>query len=104
GLEVATAGNGREAMRMVEEDAPDVVVTELTLPIMDGTTFLTRLRQNPYYTGLPAVVLSDRDLTRSEEVVLQEKAHAILRSGPEQARELHRALSWILPLESDGGS
>ena len=104
GLEVATAGNGREAMRMVEEDAPDVVVTELTLPIMDGTTFLTRLRQNRYYTGLPAVVLSDRDLTRSEEVVLQEKAHAILRAGPEQARELHRTLSWILPLESDGGS
>jgi CheY-like chemotaxis protein len=99
GLEVATAGNGREALRMVEEDAPDVVLTELALPIMDGATFLTRLRQNRYYTGLPAVVLSDRDLTRSEEVVLQEKAHAVVRKGDGQERELDRTLGWILPLD-----
>ncbi|HSG48032.1 MAG TPA: response regulator, partial [Longimicrobiales bacterium] len=98
GLEVATAANGREALRLVEEDAPDLVLTELSMPVMDGMAFLTRLRQNPYHTGLPVIVLAGRELTRSEQVALDEKASAVIPSGKDQEGRLRETLERILPL------
>jgi PAS domain S-box-containing protein len=98
GIEVSTAPNGREALRKVQDAAPDAVVLNFVTPVMDGTTFLNRLRKNRYHTGLPVVVLTDRELTRSEEVALQEKAHSVVPKGREHRDELLRVLGWILPL------
>ncbi|MEJ2540507.1 MAG: response regulator [Gemmatimonadota bacterium] len=96
GLQIATAPNGREALRLVENDAPDAVVVDLVMPVMDGLTFLNRLRQNPYHTGLPVVVVHEGEPTPSERVALQEKAHAVV--SRDDTAELHRALSWIVPM------
>ena len=103
GLDVRTATNGREALRMVEDAAPDVVVLDWVMPVMDGVGFLNRLRQNRYHTGLPVVVVTDRDLTRSEEVAAREKAHSVLEKGPEHDAALLRVLGWILPLGQEAG-
>ena len=46
------------------------------------------------------VVVADRELTRSEEVALQEKAHSVVGKGPEHQAELLRILSWIVPLDA----
>jgi len=104
GLEVSTAPNGREALRLVQDAAPDAVVLDWVMPVMDGMGFLNRLRQNRYHTGLPVVVLTDRALTRSEQVALQEKAHAVIRKESDTPRELLRVLGWILPLHAEAES
>ncbi|MDT8341644.1 MAG: response regulator [Longimicrobiales bacterium] len=104
GLEATAAPDGREALRMVEEDAPDLVLLNLVLPVMDGLSFLTHLRENPYYRGLPALVLTDRDLTRSEQVALEEKASAVLRTGEGDEDRLRDTLERILPLTPDSGA
>ena len=44
GYEVRTAANGREAMSSVEELAPDVLITDLHMPDMDGYEILRALR------------------------------------------------------------
>ena len=44
GYEVASAGDGEEALRQVEEFAPDLVVLDLILPKIDGTEVCRRLR------------------------------------------------------------
>jgi CheY-like chemotaxis protein len=44
GAEVLTAGSAIEALRMVEEDKPDVLVTDIGMPGTDGYEFLTRVR------------------------------------------------------------
>jgi CheY-like chemotaxis protein len=102
GLEVTPAPNGREALRLVQEAAPDAVVLDWTMPVMDGMGVLNRLRQDRYHTGLPVVVIADRELTRSEQVALQEKAHSVVAKGPGHLDELLRILSWILPLDEVG--
>jgi two-component system response regulator HydG len=54
GYDVATAGDGVEALAAAAERAPDVVVTDLKMPNMDGMTLLTKLREQD--VELPVIV------------------------------------------------
>ncbi len=45
GYDVITAANGREALRLVEEKAPDVVILDIMMPEMNGVETLRRIRQ-----------------------------------------------------------
>jgi two-component system, NtrC family, response regulator HydG len=54
GYDVATAGDGVEALTVAAERAPDIVVTDLKMPKMDGMTLLTKLRDQD--VDLPVIV------------------------------------------------
>jgi len=62
-LDVVTAATGREALRRVFEDRPDLVVLDLGLPDLDGFEVLRRLRD---MTELPVLVLTARGLERDK--------------------------------------
>ncbi len=98
GLEVAEAENGEDALHAVATDAPDAVLLDLTMPVMDGMTFLEHLRDDLYTRGLPVVVLTARDLTVDEESYLARAASWVIRKGDDVEEELHRVLGAILPL------
>ncbi len=57
GYEVLVARDGRTALQVTEEEAPDIVVLDLGLPDLDGISVLHRLRT---FTAVPVVVLSAR--------------------------------------------
>jgi two-component system, NtrC family, response regulator HydG len=54
GYDVATAGDGALALEVAAERAPDVVVTDLKMPNMDGMTLLAKLREQD--SDLPVIV------------------------------------------------
>ncbi len=58
GFEVVTASTGEEALAMVVDAAPDIVVLDLGLPDLDGTEVIARLRA---FSEVPIIVLSVRD-------------------------------------------
>lgn len=58
GHEVLTASNGAEGLGVVQRDHPDVVLLDLTMPVMDGYEFLQRLRKMPDRQETPAIVVS----------------------------------------------
>jgi len=41
--EISPAGNGREALRLIEDEVPDLIVLDLAMPEMDGWRFLEEL-------------------------------------------------------------
>jgi DNA-binding response OmpR family regulator len=47
GLEVSVAYNGREALSVIERVRPDVVITDLIMPILDGLQLIERIRSDP---------------------------------------------------------
>ena len=57
GYEVSTAATGQEALRVAASARPDVVVLDLGLPDIDGTTVIEGLRG---WTSVPIIVLSAR--------------------------------------------
>jgi len=58
GCRVAEAADGREAVERARQLAPDVIVMDLSLPVMDGRSALAALRADPRTRELPVVVLS----------------------------------------------
>ena len=57
-FDVATAADGEEALRMIRERAPDVMVTDLSLPGMDGFELIARVREDAAMKWIPIICLS----------------------------------------------
>ena len=64
GFRVAQAGNGEEALMLVDESPPDVIVLDWMLPNVSGIEVCRRLKMRPETRGVPIIMLS----ARSEEV------------------------------------
>ncbi len=58
GRVVAHAANGAEALALAREAPPDVAVTDLLMPVMDGFTLLRRWKADPQLKAIPLVVLT----------------------------------------------
>ena len=58
GFEVLEAADGREALDLLSGFEPDVVVTDLMMPGMDGFEFIRRLRAMPGLAEVPVVAIS----------------------------------------------
>lgn len=58
GVDVVGAKGGAEALALLEEFTPDLILLDLAMPGMDGLTLLERLRQHPRWTDIPVVMLS----------------------------------------------
>ena len=68
GLEITEsldAGNGQEALDLLERNWVDIVLTDINMPVMNGEELLQRLGANPLLASIPVLVVStDRSETR----------------------------------------
>jgi two-component system, OmpR family, phosphate regulon response regulator PhoB len=64
GFRVSTAGNGEDALMLVDEAAPDIIVLDWMMPNVSGIEVCRRLKMRPETRGIPIIMLS----ARSEEV------------------------------------
>lgn len=71
GASVCSATSGFEALRIAREKQFDVVLSDISMPEMDGFEFLSKLRQIPGKQDLPAVALTGfgrpEDVQRANE-------------------------------------
>lgn len=55
--DVATAGDGQEALKRIATDRPAVVLTDVVMPVMNGVELLRKIRGHPDTRELPVIVL-----------------------------------------------
>ncbi|HEY9749631.1 MAG TPA: response regulator transcription factor [Allocoleopsis sp.] len=60
GYSVVTAENGQEALALVDEYQPHLIVTDITMPRMDGYELVRRVRQKLEFRLLPVIFLTAR--------------------------------------------
>lgn len=58
GFEVVQAATGRQALEMIHEEKPDLVLLDLMLPDIDGFGVCELLRRNPDTASLPIIIVS----------------------------------------------
>lgn len=63
GYSVIAAENGKEALGLVQEFQPHLIVTDITMPQMDGYEFVRRVRLRPAFRLLPVIFLTERTST-----------------------------------------
>ena len=64
GFEVRTADNGEDALALIGEEAPDLILLDWMMPHVSGIEVCRRLKARPETRGIPIIMLS----ARSEEV------------------------------------
>lgn len=65
GYTVVTAENGQKALEMVNQYQPHLIVTDITMPLLDGYEFVRQVRRQPAFRLLPVIFLTAR--TNTEE-------------------------------------
>lgn len=55
---IVEAENGKEALEMLEQEAAHIVLVDLMMPVMDGLEFMSVLKNNDQYKGLPIVAMT----------------------------------------------
>lgn len=105
GFRVAVAAHGQEALERLKRGDVDLVVTDVNMPVMNGVEFIYRMRQEPAYQHIPALVMSS-DSWISLNALLGEKGVEGVLHKPldlaDLAARIRRSLR--IPGEAFGGT
>jgi DNA-binding response OmpR family regulator len=60
GIDIAEAGNGREALRWLNDHTPDLIISDVMMPHMDGYQFLSALKSSEQWRSIPVIMVTSR--------------------------------------------
>lgn len=100
GHSIGVARNGREALACLADQAPDMVVTDLTMPVLDGLALLRQLRAADH-ADLPVLVLTAYDDLRAAALAAGADAFLV---KPTPLRELGATAERLLAERRAAGS
>ncbi|HPI75275.1 MAG TPA: response regulator, partial [bacterium] len=66
GYEVREAANGAEALEAAADFRPDIIVTDIVMPVMDGWEFIERLRRDEEFARAPVIVISGKCASKED--------------------------------------
>jgi CheY-like chemotaxis protein len=101
GFAVQSATNGREALEMMQALHPDLIITDMQMPHMDGTQFITVLKSNRQTAEIPIVVLSGRQSGFDGK---EDRAHYCIYKDIDIEAQLQKALEVTLVPAKTGKS
>lgn len=79
--EVYMAHNGASGLRVIREVHPDLVITDLMMPDVDGFTMIDTMKEDESLADIPIVVVSAKELTTQEREKLSLQTDLILQKG-----------------------
>ena len=98
GYQVEQVSSGAEALVAFAKNPPDLVVSDVMMPEMDGFAFLRTLRAKPEWGSIPVVVLTAKDVDGEDRRRLAGQADRVLRKGQVGLDDLPNLLRpFVLP-------
>jgi len=95
GYELETASDGMQGLEELSQDDFDCLITDLNMPVMDGYTFIQKVRAMEKYSDIPIMIV-----TTEKEASDKEKGFAvgadIYLVKPVQKEELQEKLQMLL--------
>ena len=93
GYRILEAINGAEALEIARVELPDLIITEIIMPNMDGFTLVRRLRADPLLMGIPVVFhTTNYDVSEIHKLARSSGIQHILRK-PSEPHEILRVVN-----------
>ena len=84
--------NGRDALNKMADVLPSIILLDLMMPEMDGFTMINELQKNAEWHNIPVIIVSAKELSRSEREMLMQHTKGILQKGTYSRKELIDAI------------
>ncbi|MEL6779912.1 MAG: ATP-binding protein, partial [Cyanobacteria bacterium J06597_16] len=97
GFTLLEAENGKEGIAQLQAVTPDLVITDLAMPVMDGFEFLNHIRSSDELCSTKVIVSSASVAQRDQQMALDAGGDDFL-AKPVDARSLYQMLATHLPL------
>jgi CheY-like chemotaxis protein len=101
GYAVEEASNGQEALQMIAQSKPDVLLLDLSMPVLDGFSTLRKIRDTPAISSLPVLAVTAYAMRGDQEKALQAGFDGYL-SKPINSSSLDAELLRIRGKQQDG--
>ncbi len=88
GYEVMEAASGQEAILLVHQRRPHIIVLDLLMPEMDGFAVLEALKADENTRSIPIIVVTAKELTERDRQILNNRIEALIQKGVLQREEL----------------
>ena len=69
GFSVSMAGDGQEGLYLAKAEKPDLIISDLTMPTMDGVEFVRQLQADPEIAPIPIVIYTAFGTEKDTEVI-----------------------------------
>ena len=79
GYEVTTADNGQQGCELLQTNRYDLIITDLTMPVMDAITFVQTAKQMPNFNFVPIVILSSEE--EEAKIAEAKQLHVFAQAG-----------------------
>ncbi len=86
---VSEAEDGLFGLEALQQRQPDVVLLDLNMPRLDGFGFLSEVRKNPTWRGIPVIVISARELSGRDMCLLNGGLEYFMSQGPYGEAQIH---------------
>jgi len=96
GAEFVEAENGQDAWDKINASPVDLIVTDLTMPVMGGESLLIKLKSHSNYTALPVLIISSAGNPARVAELKQNGALAVL-AKPFTPADLYKTLQEFIP-------
>jgi len=100
GHTVVEACDGQEALRMIEQTRPDLLLLDIGMPLLDGMGVIRNVRESSRFASLPVVAVTAYAMQGDREKILSAKFDGYL-SKPVNARALGEELDRLLSKRAD---
>lgn len=95
--EVLEAAHGEEGLSVAAREKPDVILLDVTMPVMDGVTMLMKLKDAPQLRDIPVVMITAESGWESVQYLIQLGARDYVVK-PFQDDQLRQVVSQIVSL------
>jgi YesN/AraC family two-component response regulator len=93
---VMQAQNGREALQIIQQEKPNLVLLDLMMPEIDGMTVLEEMREDEKIRSIPVVVLTGQSLTSEDMQRLNRGMATVLGKGLFTSQETLEHITAVL--------
>lgn len=98
GMLVIEACDGAEALRLAKSERPNLIITDILMPVMDGYEMVRQLRADPAIASTPVIFYSAHYLEREAQTLAKQCDVSYILTKPTEPEVILRTVSAALGL------